>query len=222
MQGFWNLDLVLGWLICNLIPGLRAPRILEWQCWHLHQPWQHLVFPSQELVFLIKNLKGQVSDLTGTNHSRCFQSLHDELKTYCHALDFNKPVTLNKLRGVLDEASWGQATEMANWWCYERDSLIPSRAVTPWTYVLLYSSLWPQRLNWKLTNWSADTNKQPSPQTKNADLPVLDANGATGVQEVPMAVAIPAGIQCSMLGTAQNDIHVTSLHQRNQRLNKPC
>ena len=111
---------------------------------------------------------------------------------------------------------------MANWWCYERDSLIPSRAVTPWTYVLLYSSLWPQRLNWKLTNWSADTNKQPSPQTKNADLPVLDANGATGVQEVPMAVAIPAGIQCSMLGTAQNDIHVTSLHQRNQRLNKPC
>jgi len=36
---------------------------------------------------------------------------------------------------------------------------------------------------------ATDTNEQPGPQTRTADLPVLGANGAKGVQEVPMAVA---------------------------------
>ena len=69
--------------------------------------------PLQELVSLVKDFKGQFSDLTGTNHSRRFQSLRDELKTYCHALDFSEAVALNKLRGLLEEAHRGQATETA-------------------------------------------------------------------------------------------------------------
>jgi len=154
--------------------------------------------PSQELVSLVKDLKGQVSDLT---------SLRDELKTYCHALDFSEAVALNKLRGVLERHTVVKLQKRPSWRRYGSGWLIPSGADAPWTYVPLYLPPSPRKPNWKPTNWSADTNEQPGPLTRTADLPVLGASGAKGVQEVPMAVAIPAGIQGTTLGIAQNDVH---------------
>lgn len=44
---------------------------------------------------------------------RRFTSLRDELKTYCHAIDFNDVIALNKLRGALEEARHCNAPEVA-------------------------------------------------------------------------------------------------------------
>ena len=34
------------------------------------------------------------NEIKGTNHTRRFQTLRDELKKYCHAIDFNETVAL--------------------------------------------------------------------------------------------------------------------------------
>ena len=39
--------------------------------------------------------------------------MRDELKAYCHAIDFNDTVVLNKLRATLDEARLSQADDTA-------------------------------------------------------------------------------------------------------------
>ena len=59
---------------------------------------------TQELDGLVKELKGEISSLKGTDHVRRFNRLRDELKAYCHAIDFNDTVALNKLRATLDKA----------------------------------------------------------------------------------------------------------------------
>ena len=74
----------------------------------------HLSFVyTQELVGLVKELKGEISSLKGTDHVRRFNRLRDELKAYCHAIDFNDTVALNKLRATLDEARLSQADDTA-------------------------------------------------------------------------------------------------------------
>ena len=74
----------------------------------------HLSFVyTKELVGLVKELKGEISSLKGTDHTRRFNRLRDELKTYCHASDFNDTVALNKLRATLDEARLSQADDTA-------------------------------------------------------------------------------------------------------------
>ena len=72
-----------------------------------------LVFPTQELVTIVKDLKGQLSEIKETNHTRRFQTLRDELKKYCHAIDFNETVALSKLRALLEEARLSKAEETA-------------------------------------------------------------------------------------------------------------
>ena len=52
-------------------------------------PVNILFFPTQELVTIVKDLKGQLNEIKGTNHTRSFQALRDELKKYCHATNFN-------------------------------------------------------------------------------------------------------------------------------------
>ena len=59
----------------------------------------------------MKELKGEISSLKGTDHTRRFSRLRDELKTYCHAIDFNETVALNKLRATLDEARLSKADD---------------------------------------------------------------------------------------------------------------
>ena len=59
-----------------------------------------LVFPTQELVTIVKDLKGQLNEIKGKNHTHRFQTLRDELKKYCYAIDFNKVVALSKLRAL--------------------------------------------------------------------------------------------------------------------------
>ena len=44
---------------------------------------------------------------------RRFTSLRDELKTYCHTIDFNDAIALNKLRGTLEEGHRCNAPEVA-------------------------------------------------------------------------------------------------------------
>ena len=39
--------------------------------------------------------------------------MRDELKVYCHAIDFNETVALNKLRATLDEARLSKANDTA-------------------------------------------------------------------------------------------------------------
>jgi len=56
-----------------------------------------LVFPTQELVKIVKDLKGQLNELKGTNHARRFQTQLDELKKYCLAFDVSETVALSKL-----------------------------------------------------------------------------------------------------------------------------
>ena len=60
---------------------------------------------------IVKDLKGQLNELKGTNHTRRFQTLRDELKKYCHAIDFNETVALSKLRALIEEARLSQAEE---------------------------------------------------------------------------------------------------------------
>lgn len=69
--------------------------------------------PTQELVGLVKELIGEMSSLKGTHHVRRFNHLRDELKAYCHAIDFNDTVALNKLRATLDGARLSQADDTA-------------------------------------------------------------------------------------------------------------
>lgn len=74
----------------------------------------HLSFVyTQELVGLVKELKGEISSLKGTDHTHRFNRLRDELKAYCHAIDFNDTVALNKLRATLDEARLSEADDTA-------------------------------------------------------------------------------------------------------------
>lgn len=74
----------------------------------------HLSFVyTQELVGLVKELKGEISSLKGTDHAHRFNRLRDELKAYCHAIDFNDTVALNKLRATLDEARLSEADDTA-------------------------------------------------------------------------------------------------------------
>ena len=74
----------------------------------------HLSFVyTQELVGLVKELKGEMSSLKGTDHTRRFNRLRDELKAYCHAIDFKNTVALNKSRATLDEARLSQADDTA-------------------------------------------------------------------------------------------------------------
>ena len=70
-----------------------------------------IIFPIQELVTIVKDLKGQLNELKGTNHTCRFQTLRDELKKYCHAIDFNETVALSKLRALIEEARLSQAEE---------------------------------------------------------------------------------------------------------------
>ena len=68
---------------------------------------------TQELVDLVKELQGKISSVKGTDHTRRFSRLRDELKAYCQAIDFNETVALNKLRATLDEARLSKAEDMA-------------------------------------------------------------------------------------------------------------
>ena len=68
---------------------------------------------TQELVDLVKELQGKISSVKGTDHTRRFSRLRDELKAYCQAIDFNETVALNKLRATLDEALLSKAEDMA-------------------------------------------------------------------------------------------------------------
>ena len=70
-------------------------------------------FPTQELVTIVKDLKGQLNEIKGMNHTRRFQTLRDELKKYCHAIDFNETVALSKLRALIEEARLSKAEETA-------------------------------------------------------------------------------------------------------------
>ena len=76
-------------------------------------PVNILFFPTQELVTIVKDLKGQLNEIKGTNHTRRFQTLRDELKKYCHAIDFNETVALSKLRALIEEARLSKAEETA-------------------------------------------------------------------------------------------------------------
>ena len=76
-------------------------------------PVNILFFPTQELVTIVKDLKGQLNEIKGTNHTRRFQTLRDELKKYCHAIDFNETVALCKLRALIEEARLSKAEETA-------------------------------------------------------------------------------------------------------------
>ena len=53
---------------------------------------------------IVKDLKRQLNEIKGTNHTRRFQTLGNELKKYCHAIDFNETVALSKLRALIEEA----------------------------------------------------------------------------------------------------------------------
>lgn len=68
---------------------------------------------TQELVDLVRELQGKISSVKGTDHTRRFSRLRDELKAYCQAIDFNETVALNKLRATLDEARLSKAEDMA-------------------------------------------------------------------------------------------------------------
>ena len=70
-------------------------------------------FPTQELVTIVKDLKGQLNEIKGTSQTRRFQTLRDELKKYCHAIDFNETVALSKLRALIEEARLSKAEETA-------------------------------------------------------------------------------------------------------------
>ena len=72
-----------------------------------------LVFPTQELATIVKDLKGQLNEIKVTNHTRIFQTLRVELKKYCHAIDFNETVALSKLRALIEEARLSKAEEIA-------------------------------------------------------------------------------------------------------------
>ena len=76
-------------------------------------PVNILFFPTQELVTIVKDLKGQLNEIKGTNHTRRFQTLRDELKKYCDAIDFNETVALSKLRALIEEARLSKAEETA-------------------------------------------------------------------------------------------------------------
>ena len=60
-----------------------------------------------------KELKGETSSLKGTDHTQRFKRLHDELKAYCHAIDFNETVALNNERATLDEARLSKVEDAA-------------------------------------------------------------------------------------------------------------
>lgn len=57
--------------------------------------------------------EGKISSLKGKDHICRFNRLCDELKAYCHAIDFNDTMALNKLRATLDEARLSQADDTA-------------------------------------------------------------------------------------------------------------
>lgn len=69
-------------------------------------PENILFFPTQELVTIVKDLKGQLNEIKGTNHTHRFQTLRDELKKYCHAIVFNEMVALSKLRALIEKAAY--------------------------------------------------------------------------------------------------------------------
>ena len=54
-----------------------------------------------------------MNEIRGTNHTRRFQTLRDEFKKYCHAIDFNETVALSKLRALIEEARLSKAEETA-------------------------------------------------------------------------------------------------------------
>ena len=76
-------------------------------------PVNILFFPTQELVTTVKDLKGQLNEIKETNNTRRFQTLRDEFKKYCHALDFNETVALSKLRALIEEARLSKPEETA-------------------------------------------------------------------------------------------------------------
>lgn len=57
-------------------------------------PVNILFFATQELVTIVKDLKGQLNEIKGTNHTRRFLTLCDKLKKYCHSIEFNETVAL--------------------------------------------------------------------------------------------------------------------------------
>ncbi|KAL9969690.1 hypothetical protein ACROYT_G021937 [Oculina patagonica] len=65
-----------------------------------------------ELVGLVKEMKGEINSLQGTDHPRRFNRLHDKL--ICTAIDFNETVALNKLRATLDKACLSKAEDTTN------------------------------------------------------------------------------------------------------------
>ena len=173
----------------------------------------------------MKDLKGQVADLTGSDHARPFTSLCDELKTYCHALDFNDVIALHKLRGALEEAHCcnEMATLVALW---ERLNYLKQSGRPVDLRATIFASLATE------AELEADKlvrqNERTARQNQSCSPPALDANGVTGVQamqtveEVLGANAIPMEIQGTTLTTAPNISHVTKLSPRNLKLNKPC
>jgi len=98
---FPNPDIISGW--CGLI--------LWHVCFHLLITC-HFVY-TQELVSLVKELKGEIGSLKRMDHTLCFNCLREKLKAYCHAIDFNDTVALNKLRATLDETRLSQADNTA-------------------------------------------------------------------------------------------------------------
>ena len=108
-------------------------------------PVNILFFPTQELVTIVKDLKGQLNEIKGTNHTRRFQTLRDELKKYCHAIDFNETVALSKLRALIEEARLSKAEETAKITAL-LDRLTFSKQVSRWTSAPLFSDVSLQKL----------------------------------------------------------------------------
>ena len=74
---------------------------------------QHACFPYTGTSDDCQGLKRSFRGIKETNHTRRFQTLRDELKKYCHAIDFNEAVALSKLRALLEEARLSKAEETA-------------------------------------------------------------------------------------------------------------
>lgn len=77
---------------------------------------------TQELVGLVKELKEEISSLKGTEHTRRFSRLRDELKAYCQAIDFNETVALDKLRATLNEARLSKAADMTKLSAFDKQA----------------------------------------------------------------------------------------------------
>lgn len=61
----------------------------------------------------VKELKGEISSLKGTDHTHLFSCLLDKLKVYCHMINFNETVDINKLQATFDKARLSKAEDTA-------------------------------------------------------------------------------------------------------------